>query len=258
MGKVILVCRRGKSPNYKNGNRKKKGPAKLRPFDFAEKHDKIRGIIKKIFHESGRGAPMCEVVFKNRIKFGLLKYRWVCVEGLNTGMYIECGKTAPLKPGNLLPLSACPEGTVISTIERHPMDRGRIARATGCSGMVVGHSDDGKKTRVRYPSGTRKTLHSHCRAVIGVVAGGGRVDKPLLKAGASHHKNKVKNKAWPRVRGVAKNPVEHPHGGGNHQHIGHPSTVGRNYTPGQKVGLVAARRTGILRGGKRAVKEDRA
>ena len=92
---------------------------------------------------------------------------------------------------------------------------------------------------------------------MGVVAGGGRIDKPLLKAGAAYHKYKVKRNCWPKVRGVAMNvsvwsgitqgsiavfslspppqPVEHPHGGGNHQHIGKPSTVKRGTPAGRKV-----------------------
>mmetsp|Transcript_20941 Transcript_20941/g.17874 ORF Transcript_20941/g.17874 Transcript_20941/m.17874 type:complete len:109 (-) Transcript_20941:59-385(-) len=61
---------------------------------------------------------------------------------------------------------------------------------------------------------------------------------------------RVKRNCWPKVRGVAMNPVEHPHGGGNHQHVGHPTTVSRGAPAGQKVGLIAARRTGLLRGGK--------
>ncbi|CAN0523186.1 unnamed protein product, partial [Ectocarpus sp. 12 AP-2014] len=59
---------------------------------------------------------------------------------------------------------------------------------------------------------------------------------------------RVKRNEWPHVRGVAMNPVEHPFGGGNHQHIGHPSTANRLASAGQKVGLIAARRTGRLRG----------
>ena len=86
--------------------------------------------------------------------------------------------------------------------------------------------------------------------MVGIVAGGGRVEKPMLKAGRAYHKYKAKRNAWPKVRGVAMNPVDHPHGGGNHQHIGHPSTMRRDCPPGQKVGLIAARRTGRLRGGK--------
>ena len=67
----------------------------------------------------------------------------------------------------------------------------------------------------------------------------------------------VKRNCWPKIRGVAKNPVEHPHGGGNHQHIGHPSTTKRDCSAGKKVGLIAARRTGRLRGIKKtAVDKD--
>merc|ERR1711915_766362 len=106
------------------------------------------------------------------------------------------------------------------------------------------------------PSGSKRTLPSDCRATVGIVAGGGRLDKPLLKAGAAYHKYKVKRNCWPRVRGVAMNPVEHPHGGGNHQHIGMPSTVWRGASAGKKVGLIAARRTGRVRGAAAAKKED--
>ncbi|KAI7737692.1 hypothetical protein M8C21_011864 [Ambrosia artemisiifolia] len=96
--------------------------------------------------------------------------------------------------------------------------------------------------------GSKKIVPSGCRAMIGQVAGGGRTEKPMLKAGNAYHKFRVKRNYWPKVRGVAMNPVEHPHGGGNHQHIGHASTVKRDAPPCQKVGLIAARRTGRLRG----------
>merc|ERR1712226_231714 len=84
------------------------------------------------------------------------------------------------------------------------------------------------------PSGLKKVISSKNRAMIGIVAGGGRTEKPLLKAGRAYHKFKAKRKCWPVVRGVAMNPVEHPHGGGNHQHIGSPSTVKRPLHPDGK------------------------
>jgi len=90
--------------------------------------------------------------------------------------------------------------------------------------------------------------------MIGIVAGGGRTDKPILKAGRAHWKRKIRKNVWPRVRGVAMNPVEHPHGGGNHQHVGHATTVSRYAPPGKKVGLIAARRTGQQKGTKAAAK----
>merc|ERR1712139_138439 len=107
-------------------------------------------------------------------------------------------------------------------------DRGTVARASGTSAVIVGHAEDGKRSRIRMPSGARKTVPSSCRAMVGIVAGGGRIEKPVLKAGNSFFRFRAKRNAWPNVRGVARNPVEHPHGGGNHQHIGHPSTVSRD------------------------------
>merc|ERR1711959_229539 len=126
----------------------------------------------------------------------------------------------------------------------------------GCSCMIVGHSDDGRKSRIRLPSGARKSVPSTCRAVIGIVAGGGRMDKPVLKAGNQFHKYRVKRNSWPKVRGSAMNPVEHPHGGGNHQHVGHPTTSGRACVPGQKCGLIAARRTGQKTGGRKEAEKE--
>ena len=149
-----------------------------------------------------------------------------------------------------LPLGSMPEGTIVCSLEEKPGDRGKIAKASGNYCTVISQNPDANKTRVKLPSGSKKAISSNCRAVVGVVAGGGRIDKPLLKAGSAYHKYKNKRNCWPRVRGVAMNPVEHPHGGGNHQHIGKPSTVKRGTPPGRKVGLIAARRTGRLRGGK--------
>ena len=87
-------------------------------------------------------------------------------------------------------------------------------------------------------------MQSKCRATIGVLAGGGRKDKPFLKAGKKFHAYRTRGKQYPTVRGVAMNAVAHPHGGGGHQHVGKPYTVKRGASPGRKVGSVAASRTG--------------
>jgi len=100
-------------------------------------------------------------------------------------------------------------------VEEHAGDKGAVGRATGCYATIVGHSEDGSKTRVRLPSGGRKTYDGNCRATVGLIAGGGRTDKPILKAGNQYHKFRRLRKVWPVVRGVAMNPVDHPHGGGN-------------------------------------------
>merc|ERR1712004_704743 len=176
---------------------------------------------------------------------------FIATEGMYTGQFIYCGKKAQLTVGNVMPVGQMPEGTIVSSLEEKTGDRGRIARASGDYATVIAHNPDTKRTRVKLPSGTKMGIPSTNRAMVGIVAGGGRIDKPMLKAGRAYHKFKVKRKCWPVVRGVAMNPVEHPHGGGNHQHIGSPSTVKRSTPPGRKVGLIAARRTGLIRGGRK-------
>jgi len=173
-----------------------------------------------------------------------------------SGQFVYCGRKAALTVGNILPVSSMPEGTIVSNVEAKLGDRGSFARASGTSAIIVGHSDDLAKTRIRLPSGIRKTVQGGCRAMVGVIAGGQRTDKPLLKAGAAWWKRHSKKNNYPRVRGVAMNPVDHPHGGGNQQHIGHPSTVRRDAPKGQKAGLIAARRTGLIRGGLK-VKDEK-
>ena len=137
--------------------------------------------------------------------------------------------------GNILPISQIPEGTAVCNVELNPGDRGSYARTSGVSATIIGHAEDGSKTRIKLPSGARKTIDGSCRAMIGIIASGGIVEKPILKAGNQYHKYKRKRKVWPVVRGVAMNPVEHPHGGGNQQHIGFASTCSRYAPPGQKV-----------------------
>ncbi len=111
----------------------------------------------------------------------------------------------------------------------------------------MGHADN--TTQLKMPSGKKKSVPLLARAMVGVVAGGGRIEKPILKAGRAYYAAKAKRNMWPKVRGVAMNPVEHPHGGGNHQHIGHPATVGRHTPHG-------ARHQGDRRGCPRGLSQE--
>lgn len=231
--------------------RTRKGAVKLRSIDYAEKHGYIRGVVKEILHDPGRGAPVAKIQFQNAYRFKRDTELMLATEGMYTGMFVYCGKKAQLVVGNVLPLKVVPEGTIVCNVEAKVGDRGSFARGSGCFAVVISHDDEKGTTRLRLPSGGKKTVPSLARAQIGVVAGGGRTDKPLLKAGTAYHKYSVKRNCWPKVRGVAKNPVEHPHGGGNHQHIGMPSTCGQARPSGRKVGLIGARRTGRLRGVKK-------
>ena len=84
-----------------------------------------------------------------------------------------------------------PEGTIISNLEEKTGDRGRLARGSGNYATVIAHNPDTKRTRVKLPSGTKKIIPSANRAMVGIVAGGGRIDKPILKAGRAYHKYKA-------------------------------------------------------------------
>jgi large subunit ribosomal protein L8e len=229
----------------------RQGAAKLRTLDYAEKHGYIRGVVKSIIHDSGRGAPLAKVAFRDPYKYKIREEIFIANEGVYTGQFISAGKNASLNIGNVLPLGAVPEGTIVSNVEEKAGDRGALARTSGNYVIVIGHNPDENKTRIRLPSGAKKVVSSDARGVIGVIAGGGRTDKPLLKAGRAFHKYRVKRNSWPKTRGVAMNPVDHPHGGGNHQHIGKASTISRDAVAGQKIGLIAARRTGLLRGSQK-------
>ncbi|TDL29140.1 ribosomal protein L2 [Rickenella mellea] len=247
MGRVIRAQRRSHTI-FKAHTHHNKNPARLRQLDFAERNGYIRGIVKEIIHDAGRGAPLARVVFRDPYRYKLRSETFIATEGLHTGAFVYCGKKATLTVGNVIPVSQLPEGTIVCNVEEKVGDRGALARTSGNYATIIGHSGDDNKTRIRLPSGAKKTVSGNARATIGIVAGGGRIDKPLLKAGRAYHKYKAKRYNWPRTRGVAMNPVDHPHGGGNHQHIGKASTIARSAVPGQKVGLIAARRTGLLRG----------
>uniref|UniRef100_A0A2K5HLQ6 Large ribosomal subunit protein uL2 n=1 Tax=Colobus angolensis palliatus TaxID=336983 RepID=A0A2K5HLQ6_COLAP len=195
----------------------------------AHRHGYIKGIVKDIIHDPGRGALLAKVVFRDPYRFKKRTELFIAAEGIHTGQFVYCGKKAQLNIGNVLPVGTMPEGTIVCCLEEKPGDRGKLARVSGNYATVISSAN---------------------RAVVGVVAGGGRIDKPILKAGRAYHKYKAKRNCWPRVRGVAMNPVEHPLGGGNHQHIGKPSTIRRDAPAGRKVGLIAARRTGRLWGTK--------
>jgi len=251
MGKVIRGCRRGTGGIFKAHTTHRKGPAKFRPIDYAERHGYVKGVVREIIHDPGRGAPLARVEFRHPYRYGTVRSLFIAPEGLYTGQFVYCGKRAALTIGNVLPIGQMPEGSIICNVEMKPGDRGHLARASGNYATIVGHNAEECKTRVKLPSGAKKTLRSTCRAMVGIVAGGGRTDKPLLKAGNAYWKYKAKRHGWPYVKGVAMNPVDHPHGGGNHQHLGEASTVRRDAPPGQKVGLIAARRTGRRTGGSR-------
>jgi ribosomal protein L2 len=117
-----------------------------------------------------------------------------------TGQFIYAGKNANLTVGNVLPLGSLPEGTVVSNVEEKTGDRGALGRTSGNYVTVIGHNPDEGKTRVKLPSGAKKVVLSSARGMVGIVAGGGRTDKPMLSMFQSHIDEKMY--ANPVYRGI--------------------------------------------------------
>lgn len=234
MGKRLIIQRRGRASSlYRSRGWLRVAPAKYPPLSPAT----LKGRVVEIVHDPGRWVPLAHVELENGQDFWL-----PAAEGMYVGQIVEVGPEARVLNGNILPLGKIPEGTQVYNIEIKPGDGGKLARSSGAYAVVLGRS--GNKTIVQLPSGKVKELPNDARATIGVAAGAGRLEKPLLKAGASYYKWSAKAHLWPRVRGVAMNAVNHPHGGGSHQSPSFSTTVSRNAPPGRKVGHIAARSTG--------------
>ena len=137
-------------------------------------------MVKEIIHDPGRGAPLAKVTFRDPYRFKLHHETFIANEGMYTGQFIYAGKNASLTIGNILPVGQVPEGTVITNVEEKAGDRGALGRTSGNYVTVIGHNPDAGQTRVKLPSGAKKVVKSSVRGMIGIVAGGGRTDKPLL------------------------------------------------------------------------------
>lgn len=165
--------------------------------------------MREIVHDAGRGAPLAKVMFRDPYRYKQHIETFIANEGMYTGQFVYAGKNSTLNIGNILPLGSVPEGTVVSNVEEKIGDRGALGRTSGNYVTVIGHNPDEGKTRIKLPSGAKKVVKSSVRGMIGIVAGGGRTDKPMLKASRAKHKFAVKRNSWPKTRGVAMNPVDH-------------------------------------------------
>jgi large subunit ribosomal protein L2 len=193
--------------------------------------------VVDIVHERGRDAPLA------RIQFDDGRYSYVpAPEGTTVGSSIEVGAGTVARAGNILSLESVPDGTLVCNIEKNQGDGGKLIKSAGSSAIVFAHGTGG--VTIKFPSGKFLTLDPKCRAMVGAIAGGGRKEKPFLKAGNRAKYMQVHGRLYPTVRGIAQAAVYHPHGGGRHQHIGRQSSVGRTTPPGRKVGNIAPRKTG--------------
>ena len=227
MGSPLRDQRRGKgSPTYRSNRR---------GSDVDHQNAEITGEVVDIVHDPSRTAPVAVVEFEDGEKRNIL-----APETLSTGDEVEVGISAPIEPGNTLPLGEIPEGVPIHNIELQPNDGGKMVRSSGTYAFVVTHESDG--TRIKLPSDEFKKMNSDCRATVGKVAAGGRTDKPFVKAGNKSKAMSAKGLKYPKVSAVAMNAVDHPFGGSAKP--GKTKTVSRHEAPGRKVGNIAAKRSG--------------
>jgi len=234
MGKRLIQQRRGRNKgHFKTPSHRFRGRVK-----YQQNSENFKGVVEDIIHDPGRTAPLVLIRLNDNSKVHM-----IATEGIKVGDEITYSEDkSKVERGNILPVGQIPEGVPVNNIEIKPGDGGKLVRSAGNNATVVSH--DKTKTVIQLPSGQFKTVKSDCRATIGVLAGGGRGDKPFVKAGKKFIASRARGKQYPIVRGVAMNAVAHPHGGGGHQHVGKPYTVKRGASPGRKVGSIAAKRTG--------------
>lgn len=234
MGKRIISQRRGKgSTTYRAPSFRFPGAAKLPRVSQEEQE----GVIVNILTSQAHSAPLAHVQFADGDVVLML-----APEGVRVGDQVSAGGQGSVGTGNTVVLGGVPEGTLVYNIESKPGDGGKFIRSSGTFGRVVAKTPAG--VVVRMPSKKQKTFHAQCRACVGVVAGGGRLEKPLVKAGTHHFKRKSKNRLYPSVSGSAMNAVDHPFGNKRTSRKSKSRPTHWNAPPGRKVGAVAARRTG--------------
>lgn len=229
MGKKLRQQRRGKgSISYT------KLPG---TFDISVSYQnkELTGEVVEFINHTGHTAPLMHIIYED-----MSDSYMIAPEGARIGDKVHINKNM-FTIGSIMKLRAIPEGTPIYNIESKPGDGGKFIRSAGASGYISAHL--GNETVIQMPSKQSINLSNECRAQLGVVAGGGMIDQPIVKAGKSHYMMHPLNRTWPTIRGVKSNPVDHPFGGKQH-HKGKSSMTSRNAPPGRKVGHIAASRVG--------------
>ena len=173
-----------------------------RIIDFKRDKDSVKAKVERLEYDPNRTANIALVLYED----GERRYI-VAPENLDVGDLIESGSSSPISVGNCLPLSNMPLGTVVHCIEMFPGKGAQIARSAGSSAQIL--AIEGRYTTIRLRSGEVRKVLSGCKATIGAVSNSEHALRSVGKAGA---------KRWlgrrPKVRGVAMNPIDHPHGGG--------------------------------------------
>lgn len=234
MGKSLIQQRRGKgSPAFISPSHRYMGSAKHKPLRLGN----FRGRVTDLVHCPGHSGPLMEIMY-----FDGEKNLMLAPEGIKVGDIISIGEGTEVRLGNTATLSTIPEGTLIFNIESQPGDGGKFVRSAGTFAKVLAKTGD--KVIVELPSKAQKEFTGECRATIGSVAGGGRKEKPFMKAGKKWHAMKARNKYYPIVSSCAMNAVDHPFGCKRSSRKGRPTIAPHNAPPGRMVGMIRPRHTG--------------
>jgi large subunit ribosomal protein L2 len=173
-----------------------------RIVDFKRNKDGIPAKVERLEYDPNRSANIALVLYADGERRYIL-----APKGLSAGDTIQSGVDAPIKAGNTMPLRNTPLGSVVHAIELKPGKGAQIARAAGTYAQLV--AKDGAYVTLRLRSGEMRKVEADCRATLGEIGNGEHMLRSLGKAGASRWRG-----VRPTVRGVAMNPVDHPHGGG--------------------------------------------
>ena len=173
-----------------------------REVDFKRKKDGVPARVRSIEYDPNRTTRIALIFYADGEKSYIL-----APHGLSVGDTVQSGPNAEISLGNCLPLTNIPTGTVVHNLELTPGRGGQMVRGAGTGAQVL--SREGEYVLIRLPSGQMRRVLLRCRASIGQLSNPDHKNESLGKAGASRHMGRR-----PKVRGVAKNPVDHPHGGG--------------------------------------------
>ncbi len=197
---------------------------RYRRVDFKRDKDGVPASVERIEYDPNRSAHIALIKYADGERRYILAPR-----GVKAGSPIRSGREAPIKPGNALPLSNIPMGTRVHCVELKPGKGAQMARSAGASVQLVAR--EGAQATLRLRSGEMRRVPVRCRATIGEVGNEEHSLRQLGKAGARRWKG-----VRPTVRGVAMNPIDHPHGGGEGRTSGgrHPVTPWGQPTKGYK------------------------
>lgn len=195
-----------------------------RVIDFKRNKDSIPARVERLEYDPNRSANIALLLYAD----GERRYI-IAPKGVTAGAELMSGAGAPIKPGNCLTLRRIPVGTNVHCIEMKPGKGAQLARSAGTSAQLVAREGDYATLRLR--SGEMRKIHAECRAVVGEVGNSEHSLRSLGKAGATRWRG-----VRPTVRGVAMNPVDHPHGGGEGRTSGgrHPVSPWGTPTKGYK------------------------